>query len=72
MGDKTVRQGGASFVLIGILLSAMSFGAITPKGFKAYIGKLVPDFQARGIDGKTYRLSQYRGKVILLVFWSPW
>ncbi len=31
-----------------------------------------PDFELKDVDGKTVRLSDYRGKVILLDFWATW
>ena len=33
-------------------------------------GVAAPDFTARDINGKTVSLSQYRGKTVLLVFWT--
>ena len=32
----------------------------------------VPDFALKGEDGKTYRLADYRGKVVVLNFWATW
>lgn len=35
-------------------------------------GKPAPDFALRGIDGKPHRLSDYRGKPAVIVFWTTW
>jgi len=31
-----------------------------------------PEFTAKGLDGKPVKLSDYRGKVVLLNFWASW
>ncbi len=36
------------------------------------IGELAPDFTAAMLDGKTLKLSQFRGKIVLLDFWATW
>jgi hypothetical protein len=36
------------------------------------IGKVVPDIEGEDIDGKKFKLSDYRGKVVLLDFWGHW
>ena len=34
--------------------------------------KLAPDFSLKDSSGKTVKLSEYRGKVVLLNFWATW
>jgi hypothetical protein len=34
------------------------------------VGKLAPDIEGEDQDGKRFKLSEYRGKVVLLDFWS--
>jgi len=36
------------------------------------VGLVAPDQEAVDQDGETFRLSDYRGKVVLLVFWGFW
>lgn len=33
---------------------------------------LAPEFELKGEDGKLYRLSDYRGQVVILNFWATW
>ena len=35
-------------------------------------GEAAPDFTAKTLDGKDTRLSDYRGKFVLLEFWATW
>jgi hypothetical protein len=36
------------------------------------IGKVAPDIEGRDLDGKRFRLSDCRGKVVVLDFWGDW
>jgi hypothetical protein len=36
------------------------------------VGKVAPDIQAEDQDGRKFKLSDYRGKVVLLDFWSQY
>ena len=31
-----------------------------------------PEFELTALDGSLHRLSDYRGKRVLIVFWAPW
>jgi peroxiredoxin len=35
-------------------------------------GGVAPDFELKSLDGKQVRLSDYRGKAVLLNFWATW
>jgi len=36
------------------------------------IGKVAPEIEGEDVDGKKFRLSDYRGKVVVIDFWGDW
>ena len=36
------------------------------------IGKTVPEIEGEDVDGIVFRLSDYRGKVVVIDFWGDW
>jgi peroxiredoxin len=40
--------------------------------FESHLADTAPDFSAPGFDGSTIKLSDFRGKYVLLVFWATW
>ena len=36
------------------------------------VGDTAPDIAGTDVDGKEFKLSQYRGKVVMLDFWGDW
>jgi len=36
------------------------------------IGKLAPDIEGEDLDGVKFKLSDYRGKVVVIDFWGDW
>jgi cytochrome oxidase Cu insertion factor (SCO1/SenC/PrrC family) len=36
------------------------------------VGKKAPEIKGEDLDGKAFKLSDYRGKVVLLDFWGFW
>ena len=55
-------------VTLAICWLADSASAAQPKALE--IGAATPDFSLRGVDGKTYSLSQLKGKHVVLA-WFP-
>jgi len=47
-------------------------GTPTPKGASPDVGNIVPEIDGADVDGKKFKLSDYRGKVVLLDFWGFW
>lgn len=63
--------------LIQTLILSLFLGACSSPVKKAFLKpekerKSAPDFSLRDSDGRTVRLSDYRGKVVLLNFWATW
>jgi len=52
-------------------VSAM-IGSPQPLVFGESKGKEAPDFALRDLEGKQVRLSDFRGKAVLLNFWATW
>ena len=40
--------------------------------FPSWIGRRTPDFTVRDIKGARHRLSDYRGRDLMVVFWATW
>jgi hypothetical protein len=36
------------------------------------VGKVAPEIEGEDIDGKRFKLSDYRGKIVVLDFWGNW
>jgi peroxiredoxin len=63
---------GLGILLVALLLYLglfMNTGSVPDTGLK---GKRAPDFEAKTVDGKRIKLSDLRGKVVLVNFWATW
>jgi peroxiredoxin len=63
------------FILSLILISTYSIGQekkLTNEGYIVKVGDAAPDFTIREAGGKTYKLSDLKGKVVMLQFTASW
>ena len=51
------------------LVAGFAAGILSAADLK--IGDAAPDFSLAGSDGKTYKLSQFKGKKAVVVAWFP-
>lgn len=54
------------FIIISFILSINTLSANTSDKKKA------PDFALKTLEGKTVKLSDYKGKIIIIDFWATW
>jgi len=40
--------------------------------FTEWVGKQSPNFDLADIDGKNHKLSNYKGKAVMVIFWATW
>ncbi len=68
---------------IPLLLALVLTVACTPSGSEATgrarparggvsIGQPAPEITGKDLDGTAFKLSDYRGKVVMLDFWGDW
>jgi peroxiredoxin Q/BCP len=53
------------------LAVALAVGAAAQAPVELKVGDMAPDFSLQGTDGKTHKLSDYRGKKAVVVAWFP-
>jgi len=73
---QRARRGGlllfALIAIVGVaLLAVFYYGMLNPPSKRASEG-VAPDFQITTYDGETIKLSDYRGKPVVVNFWASW
>ena len=52
-----------------ILMASFASGILNAADLK--VGDAAPEFALQGSDGKTYKLSEFRGKQAVVIAWYP-
>ena len=63
-----MRKLFAAALALGFLISGFAYGFLEKKVVK--LGETVPDFALSDTEGKSVRLSSFRGKPVMIHFWS--
>ena len=53
------------------LVATLGAGLMAQSAAELKVGDMAPDFTLQGTDGKTHKLSEYRGKQAVVVAWFP-
>jgi peroxiredoxin len=54
------------------LETIVSYARTWQPAYVNWYGKMSPDFTVTDITGKSHKLSDYRGKNVILIFWAVW
>jgi peroxiredoxin len=59
---------GTKMRLEDVVMSARTWGPV----HQSWYGKTAPDFTVTDVSGRQHKLSDYRGKQVMLIFWATW
>jgi thioredoxin-dependent peroxiredoxin len=60
-----------TFLTLACAAGAVLLGGVVSASAELNPGDPAPDFSLKGSDGKTYKLSDFRGKQAVVLAWFP-
>lgn len=66
-GDNLMKRLAATM----LACAAAAFIVFPASAAELKVGQDAPDFELPGSDGKTYKLSDYKGKSAVVIAWFP-
>jgi thioredoxin-dependent peroxiredoxin len=66
-----LTMGLVATLAVGAVLAQAPPGAAPAVPTVVKVGDMAPDFSLQGTDGKTHKLSEYRGKQAVVIAWFP-
>lgn len=54
-----------------VILAAVSMMALLPADENPNVGNMAPAIAAKDFDGNLVSLADFKGKAVMVVFWSP-
>ena len=68
-----MRTFNRTVVLLTVILTCISLhGQEDDRGYLVQVGQTAPDFTIQLTDGSTFRLSENKGKIVMLQFTASW
>lgn len=67
-----VKKNWPYFAGVAVFVVVVGYLVVTYRFAPVHVGMEAPDFSLKTLDGDVVRLSDYRGKVVMLNFWATW
>ncbi len=69
---ESIKEDYADVVVRGGKTLGERIGPVVFERERLQIGMIVPEVEGEDLDGKSFKLSDYRGKVVVIDFWGDW
>ena len=73
--EKGNRPRWGYFIVWGgliVFLAIVGFALVKSQRGRVAVGERAPDFSLTSFDGQAYKVSELKGKVLLVNFWASW